>query len=201
VPYVCLHAADLRSLPCTFRCSCLAALGLTLAAIFQAGLAPVAVVVLEWWAALGAALVPLLQAIQSTAAAGPLLWMGDSWRYLGAVSGDRLACPGAALRTSCACLALCCIAVANAATSHHNSICSAASHACLAGAAWAVVREASSGAAAAAAALAGTAKAGQAVGGATSQAMAGQVRCKALHTFMAICLAGLVCGGMWCVAC
>jgi hypothetical protein len=48
-----------------------------------------------------------------------------------------------------------------------------------------VVREASSGAAAAAAALAGTAKAGQAVGGATSQAMAGQVRCGALHTFVA----------------
>ena len=52
-----------------------------------------AVVVLEWWAALGAALVPLLQAIQSTAAAGPLLWMGDSWRYLGAASGEELACP------------------------------------------------------------------------------------------------------------
>lgn len=106
-----------------------AAVYVTLAAFLQAGLLPVAAVLLECWAAVGAALLPVVQLLQALVA-GPVGMLASGLRQVAAAGG----------------------------------------------AAWALVAQAGAGAASGVAALAGTAKAGRAVGSATSQAIAGQVR-------------------------
>lgn len=86
----CAARAPLACLP--------AAVGVTLVAVLQAGLAPVAAVLLGMWTTVGAAFLPLFQAVQHVAA-GPLLWVGQSTAALWAGvrgAGAALAAGGAA---------------------------------------------------------------------------------------------------------
>lgn len=119
--------SDMLGPPLAMLGQALSAAGLTVASILQAGLAPVAALLLQCGALLAAALLPVAQLLQGLVT-GPLVLLGGGLRQIGAASA----------------------------------------------AVWGVCVEVGAGAVAGVAALAGTAKAGRAVGGATSQAIAGQ---------------------------
>lgn len=144
-------------------------MGITLVAFLQAGLAPIAAVLLQIWVALGAALLPLFQVCRLP---------GRGCRQTKLTSGHGLGCT----HHVCACPGMAAFSrswLHSPPSQFRQGVQYTTAGPLLwvgqsCGAAWTFLREAGAGLAAGSAALVGTAKAGRAVGGATGHALAEQ---------------------------
>ncbi|KAL4427891.1 hypothetical protein ABPG75_001980 [Micractinium tetrahymenae] len=77
---------DVLGPPATALGQALSAVGLTLVAVLQAALGPIAALLLQLWAVLGGALLPVALLLRSVVA-GPFLLLASGLRQLGAASG------------------------------------------------------------------------------------------------------------------
>jgi len=160
--------------------------GVTLAAFLQAGLAPIAAVLLQVWVALGAALLPLFQVRRACPQSALHLMAGMLGAFLWQLhlAGPCLGTPADQPRGL-----------------HSWSLPQGVQYTTAGpllwvgqscGAAWTFLREAGAGLAAGGTALVGTAKAGRAVGGATGHALAEQARVQGRQRQAAVVVPGLI---------